>query len=109
MASIAGARVCLVILLVYPFNAGLLNPLLLLVAVPYFLMMAGDLRHCGYRRIDVLRIYGFNLILLPVNLSGVVRVDAAADHRGEERLQADAEGAQPHDGGRAVHPRPRWR
>jgi EAL domain-containing protein (putative c-di-GMP-specific phosphodiesterase class I)/cellulose synthase/poly-beta-1,6-N-acetylglucosamine synthase-like glycosyltransferase len=70
MASIFWSSVCLVIMLVYPFNAELLNSLLLLVSVPYFLMMAGDLRATGYRRSDVLRIYGFNLILLPVNLSG---------------------------------------
>ena len=31
---------------------------------------ASDLRYCGYKRIDVLRIYGFNLILLGVNLAG---------------------------------------
>ena len=70
MASIAWSSVCLVIMLAYPFNSELLNPLLLLVSVPYFLVMAGDLRTAGYRRSDVLRIYGFNLILLPVNLSG---------------------------------------
>ncbi|WP_239164550.1 EAL domain-containing protein [Actinoplanes palleronii] len=70
MASIFWSSVCLVIMLVYPFNADLLNPILLLVSVPYFGMMAADLKYCGYRRIDVLRIYGFNLILLPVNLSG---------------------------------------
>ncbi|MGY1745782.1 glycosyltransferase family 2 protein [Blastococcus sp. SYSU D00695] len=70
MASIAWSSVCLLTMLVYPFNADLLNPLLLLVSVPYFLVMAGDLRATGYRRTDVLRIYGFNLVLLPVNLSG---------------------------------------
>lgn len=70
MASIFWSSVFLVTMLVYPFNAELLNPLLLLVSIPYFLMMAGDLRATGYRRTDVLRIYGFNLILLPVNLSG---------------------------------------
>ncbi|MGY1986397.1 glycosyltransferase family 2 protein [Blastococcus sp. SYSU DS0669] len=70
MASIFWSSVCLVVMLFYPFNAELLHPLLLLVSVPYFLMMAGDLRATGYRRTDVLRIYGFNLILLPVNLSG---------------------------------------
>ncbi|SOC51695.1 EAL domain, c-di-GMP-specific phosphodiesterase class I (or its enzymatically inactive variant) [Blastococcus aggregatus] len=70
MASIFWSSVCLVTMLVYPFNAELLNPLLLLVSIPYFLMMAGDLRSTGYRRTDVLRIYGFNLVLLPVNLSG---------------------------------------
>jgi EAL domain-containing protein (putative c-di-GMP-specific phosphodiesterase class I) len=57
-------------MLAYPFNADLLNPILLLVSVPYFLMMSADLKACGYKRVDVLRIYGFNLILLPVNLSG---------------------------------------
>jgi EAL domain-containing protein (putative c-di-GMP-specific phosphodiesterase class I)/cellulose synthase/poly-beta-1,6-N-acetylglucosamine synthase-like glycosyltransferase len=70
MASIFWASLCLVILLVYPFNAGLLKPILPLIALPYFVMMAMDLRACGYKRLDVLRIYGFNLILLPVNLSG---------------------------------------
>ena len=40
--------------------------------MPYFAAMASDLRYCGYKRIDVARIYGFNLILLPVNLAGTV-------------------------------------
>jgi EAL domain-containing protein (putative c-di-GMP-specific phosphodiesterase class I) len=70
MASIFWSSVCLVVMLVYPFNKDLLNPILLLVSVPYFLMMSADLKYLGYKRIDVLRIYGFNLILLPVNLSG---------------------------------------
>ena len=35
--------------------------------------MASDLHRCGYKRTDILRIYGFNLILLPVNLAGVVK------------------------------------
>ena len=46
--------------------------LLGLVALPYFMAMASDLRACGYKRMDVVRIYGFNLILLPVNLAGTV-------------------------------------
>jgi EAL domain-containing protein (putative c-di-GMP-specific phosphodiesterase class I)/cellulose synthase/poly-beta-1,6-N-acetylglucosamine synthase-like glycosyltransferase len=70
MASIFWSSVCLVVMLVYPFDKDLLNPILLLVSVPYFLMMSADLKYLGYKRIDVLRIYGFNLILLPVNLSG---------------------------------------
>jgi EAL domain-containing protein (putative c-di-GMP-specific phosphodiesterase class I)/cellulose synthase/poly-beta-1,6-N-acetylglucosamine synthase-like glycosyltransferase len=70
MASIFWSSVCLVVMLAYPFNASLLNPILLLVSVPYFLMMSADLKYLGYKRVDVLRIYGFNLILLPVNLSG---------------------------------------
>ena len=70
MASIFWSSVCLVVMLAYPFNADLLNPILLLVSVPYFMMMSADLKAAGYKRLDVLRIYGFNLILLPVNLSG---------------------------------------
>jgi EAL domain-containing protein (putative c-di-GMP-specific phosphodiesterase class I)/cellulose synthase/poly-beta-1,6-N-acetylglucosamine synthase-like glycosyltransferase len=70
MASIFWASICLLIMLAYPFNSGLLNPIILLIALPYFVMMSTDLRYCGYKRLDVLRIYGFNLILLPVNLSG---------------------------------------
>jgi EAL domain-containing protein (putative c-di-GMP-specific phosphodiesterase class I)/cellulose synthase/poly-beta-1,6-N-acetylglucosamine synthase-like glycosyltransferase len=70
MASIFWSSICLLVMLCYPFNSGLLNPILLLVALPYFVMMASDLAYCGYKRLDVLRIYGFNLILLPVNLSG---------------------------------------
>ncbi|MCM4082009.1 EAL domain-containing protein [Paractinoplanes hotanensis] len=72
MASIFWSSVCLVVMLAYPFNSRLLNPILLLISVPYFFMMAADLKHLGYKRSDMLRIYGFNLILLPVNLSGSI-------------------------------------
>jgi len=41
-----------------------LGDLLGVIALPYFIAMASDLRYCGYKRLDVLRIYGFNLILL---------------------------------------------
>ena len=46
---------------------------MLLAALPYFLAMASDLRDCGYQLSDIFRIYGFNLILLPVNLAGVLK------------------------------------
>jgi cellulose synthase/poly-beta-1,6-N-acetylglucosamine synthase-like glycosyltransferase/chitodextrinase len=70
MASICWSSVSLLILLTFPFSATLISPLLGLVALPYFMAMASDLRYCGYKRLDVLRIYGFNLILLGVNLAG---------------------------------------
>jgi len=73
MASTCWSSIGLVFLLAYPFNSKLLSPLVILAALPYFLAMAGDLRHCGYKRSDALRIYGFNLILLPVNLAGVFK------------------------------------
>lgn len=73
MASIAWASFGLIFLLAYPYDSRLLSPLVLLAALPYFWAMASDLRYCGYSRSDILRIYGFNLILLPVNLAGVLK------------------------------------
>jgi cellulose synthase/poly-beta-1,6-N-acetylglucosamine synthase-like glycosyltransferase len=73
MASIAWASFGLIFLLAYPYDGRLLSPFVLLAALPYFFAMASDLKYCGYKRTDVLRIYGFNLILLPVNLAGVLK------------------------------------
>lgn len=73
MASIAWASFGLIFLLAYPYDGRLLSPVVLLAALPYFLAMASDLKYCGYKYSDVFRIYGFNLILLPVNLAGVVK------------------------------------
>ena len=95
MASISWSSISLLVLLAYPFNAELISPLLGLVALPYFLAMASDLRYCGYKRLDVLRIYGFNLILLPVNLAGRISSWCRASPA-RRRLRADPEGAQPH-------------
>ena len=72
MASIAWASFGLVFLLVYPYDSRLLSPIVLVAALPYFLAMGSDLKSCGYRFTDIFRIYGFNLILLPVNLAGVL-------------------------------------
>ena len=68
MASISWSSISLLVLLVFPFSATLISPLLGLVALPYFMAMASDLHYCGYKRLDVLRIYGFNLVLLPTDL-----------------------------------------
>jgi cellulose synthase (UDP-forming) len=73
MASIAWASFGLIFLLAYPYDSRLLSPLVLLAALPYFVAQANDLKYCGYKRTDILRIYGFNLILLPVNLAGVLK------------------------------------
>jgi EAL domain-containing protein (putative c-di-GMP-specific phosphodiesterase class I)/cellulose synthase/poly-beta-1,6-N-acetylglucosamine synthase-like glycosyltransferase len=71
MASIAWSSLSLLLLLAFPFNATLISPWLFVLALPYFWAMASDLRYCGYKGTDVARIYGFNLVLLPVNLVGV--------------------------------------
>jgi cellulose synthase/poly-beta-1,6-N-acetylglucosamine synthase-like glycosyltransferase/chitodextrinase len=72
MASISWSSASLLILLAFPFSSALISPLLGLVALPYFMAMASDLRYCGYKHLDVLRIYGFNLVLLGVNLAGTL-------------------------------------
>jgi len=73
MASIAWASLGLIFLLAFPYDGRLLSPFVVLAALPYFLAMSSDLKYCGYKRTDVFRIYGFNLILLPVQLSGVLK------------------------------------
>ena len=73
MASIAWSNLGLVFLLAYPYDGRLLSPFVLLAALPYFLAMAIDLRYCRYSYSDIIRIYGFNLILLPVNIAGTIK------------------------------------
>jgi cellulose synthase (UDP-forming) len=73
MASIAWASFGLIFLLAFPYSSRLLSPLIIFASVPYFLAMASDLHYCGYKRTDIFRIYGFNFILLPVNIAGVLK------------------------------------
>lgn len=73
ITSIAWSNIGLVFLLAYPYDGRLLSPLILLAAVPYFVAMAIDLKKCHYKYSDIIRIYGFNLILLPVNIAGTLK------------------------------------
>ncbi len=73
MGSIAWASFGLVLMLAFPYDSRLLSPFVLLAALPYFIAMASDLHSTGYKRTDVFRIYGFNLVLLPVQLAGVLK------------------------------------
>ncbi|MEO6826174.1 MAG: glycosyltransferase family 2 protein [Microbacteriaceae bacterium] len=73
MASIAWASFGLLFLLAYPYDSRLLSPFVLFAALPYFIAMGFDLRKAGHRFSDIFRIYGFNLVLLPVNLAGVFK------------------------------------
>ena len=73
LGSITWATAGLILLLAYPFNDQLMSLLVVSMSLPYFVVMSMDLKRCGHRHSDVLRIYGFNLIMLPVNASGVAR------------------------------------
>jgi EAL domain-containing protein (putative c-di-GMP-specific phosphodiesterase class I)/cellulose synthase/poly-beta-1,6-N-acetylglucosamine synthase-like glycosyltransferase/chitodextrinase len=70
MASITWSSLSLLVLLAFPFNSTLISPLLGVIAFPYFWAMTLDLRYCGYKRLDIARVYGFNLLLIPINLAG---------------------------------------
>ncbi|HWA67594.1 MAG TPA: glycosyltransferase family 2 protein [Mycobacteriales bacterium] len=72
MASIAWCSISLVVLLlVYPSSSQVSAALLGAIALPYFVCQASDLKYYGYKRLDALRVYAFNMLLLPVNLAGV--------------------------------------
>ena len=73
LASISWATLSLVLLLFYPFDERLLTQFALVTALPYFWTMANDLQRAGYRRWDIFAVYGFNLLLLPVNLAGTLQ------------------------------------
>lgn len=73
MVSITWASLGLLFLLFYPYDSRLLSPLVFVAALPYFICMGADLRSSGHRFSDIFRIYGFNLVLLPVNLAGVAK------------------------------------
>lgn len=73
MASIAWSSIGLVFLLAYPFDSRLLSPWVIAAAFPYFFAMSQDLSYNRYKWTDIFRIYGFNLILLAVNLAGTVK------------------------------------
>ncbi|MGA1838548.1 glycosyltransferase family 2 protein [Herbiconiux sp. 11R-BC] len=68
----------LAVLTLNPLGGQLVTAQLLLIAAPYFIEMASDLRYLGYRRRDVFGIYGLNLLLLPVNLAGSIASVAQA-------------------------------
>lgn len=73
LSTIASVNIALVVLLSFSFPSGEVSPWLPLVALPYFLLYARDLRHLGYRTTDLVKVYALNLLLLPVNLAGVAK------------------------------------
>ncbi|MTA78075.1 MAG: glycosyltransferase [Actinobacteria bacterium] len=73
LASITWSTIGLMLLLAYPYRSRLLSVLVVMMAAPYFLAMASDLKRSGYKRTDVIRVYGFNLVMLPVNAMGVLQ------------------------------------
>jgi hypothetical protein len=73
LVSIAAVNIGLLVLFAFPFEESLRSPWLPLSALPYFYLYARDLAHIGYRWSDVFRVYGVNLLLIPINLGGVLK------------------------------------
>lgn len=73
LISLAGVNLSLLLLFLYPFEEDLSIYWLPLTALPYFYLYARDLSLSGRRFWDVLGVYAFNLMLIPIQLGGVVR------------------------------------
>lgn len=73
LTSPAGVNAGVLMLLFFPVEDMISNPWLPAVAFPYFVLYGRDLRRMGYRFSDMLRVYALNMLLIPVNLSGVLR------------------------------------
>ncbi len=78
LMGVLWAGIGLVILLFYPFDDSLVSGWALMAALPFFAALATDLRRNGYRRRDVLGVYGLNLMLLPINTVGALKSIAQA-------------------------------
>jgi cellulose synthase/poly-beta-1,6-N-acetylglucosamine synthase-like glycosyltransferase len=57
----------------YTFSPRLSTPLLIYANLPYLFLFARDLKICGYRYTDALRVCAFNQMLLPVIAAGVFK------------------------------------
>lgn len=71
--SLAGVNLALLLVFVYPFDKAVSNMWLPLTAAPYFFLYARDLSLTGRRFWDVLSVYAFNLMLIPIQLGGVIQ------------------------------------
>lgn len=73
LASIAAVNIGLVIMLSLPLGNRVESLWLPFTALPYFVLFTRDLYLCGYRLVDMLRVYALNLLLIPVNIGGVLK------------------------------------
>jgi cellulose synthase (UDP-forming) len=73
LTSVATGNIGSLALMLFPFDNWLSTPWLPLAALPYCALYARDLRQAGYRRLDVVRVYALNMLLLAANLGGVAK------------------------------------
>jgi cellulose synthase (UDP-forming) len=73
LCSPAITSLALILLPLKQFGDGLTTIWAPCTALPYFVLYARDLRLLGYAWADLPRVYALNLMLLPINLTGVIR------------------------------------
>ena len=73
LISIAGVNIGTLLLLVYPFGDKIFTWWLPLASIPYYLLYIKDLKLAGYKVSDIIKVYGLNLILIPINIAGVLK------------------------------------
>jgi cellulose synthase (UDP-forming) len=73
LCSPAITSLALILLSLKQFADGLTTIWVPCTALPYFALYARDLRLLGYAWADLPRVYALNLMLLPINLTGVIR------------------------------------
>jgi len=73
LASPALAGFGLLFLLLLPVNQSYLSPWMAAAGGAYFAMYWRDLKNSGYSTGDMLRVYAFNWLLVPINIAGVLK------------------------------------
>ncbi len=73
LVSIAVGSVGFLVLVLVPLDQDVHSVWLPVTAVPYFLLYWRDLLQAGYKKGDILRVYAFNVMLMPVNLAGAAK------------------------------------
>lgn len=73
LTSLAGTNFALLLFIIYGFYHAQVSPWLFAAILPLFLIVALSLKSMGYRYSDLFRVVALNLLLVPVNLSGVMR------------------------------------
>ncbi len=73
LLSIAAVNVAMLFLLFYPFSDEVVDPIVFSMAITYYVIYTRDLTQLGYSKLDVLRVYALNMLLIPINLAGVLK------------------------------------
>jgi cellulose synthase/poly-beta-1,6-N-acetylglucosamine synthase-like glycosyltransferase len=73
LISLGGVSMGMLLILLLPPQASFLSAWLPLTTLPYHFLYGRDLKRVGYRWSDLVRVYGLNLLLIPINLGGVAK------------------------------------